>query len=144
MRTWTTPRLLVLGALLAAVVALVVGPTLVASGATGTPTVTVNPSINGAGKLIVSGQYSDPAAVCELNGRPVTITTRTGSFSGPIVNTSTTTTGATGAYSKNTLFSVVSGTTYYITVVVTGTVNGGYGGTDVCPNATGTSTITAT
>jgi MFS superfamily sulfate permease-like transporter len=138
-----TTLLLVVGVLLTGVVAFVFGSTLVASATTGNPNVTVIPVINGSGKLIVSGQYSDPEGVCDLNNRPVTITTRTGSYSGSVVNTSTTNTGATGAYTKNTLFTVTSGTTYYITVVVTGKVNGSYGATDVCPDATGQAQITA-
>jgi hypothetical protein len=131
----------------AAVAALAVTVVLIspwsATATTGAPQVTVNASTNAGGKLTVSGQYSDPELVCNLASRPVTITTRTGSFSGPIVDTTTTTTGATGSYSKNTVLTTISGTTYYITVVVTGTVGGGYGASDVCPDATGTAQFTA-
>jgi hypothetical protein len=142
-RALTPLRLLVLGTLLAAVVALVVGPTLVASGTTGSPAVTVNLGINSSGNLDVSGQYSDPDGVCDLFHRPITITTQTGSFSGPVVDVSTDFTQPGGTYSKNTTFTTTSGETYYVTVEVKGEVNGSYGGTDVCPDATGQSTITA-
>jgi hypothetical protein len=115
-----------------------------ASAATGNPTLTLNLTKANAGPttrtITGTGSYTDPELVCDTDGAIVNWDIRTGSFSGPIVDSGATTTDANGNYTFTSI-PLPRGEHYYVTASVTGTLSGGYGVGDVCPNATATAEI---
>jgi hypothetical protein len=128
-----------------AVVILVASPWS-ASAVTGNPTLTLTvakgPNTGGSPTRTItgSGSYTDPELVCVTSGATVNWDVRTGSFSGTIVSSGTTTTAANGSYSFSSIL-LPKGVHYYITASVTGSLSGGYGVGDVCPNTSATGEI---
>jgi hypothetical protein len=117
-----------------------------ASAVTGNPTLTLTvvkgPNTGGSTTRTIdgSGSYTDPQLVCVTSGATVNWDVRTGSFSGPIVSAGATTTDANGNYTFSSTL-LPKGVHYYITASVTGSLSGGYGAGDVCPNSSATGEI---
>jgi hypothetical protein len=117
-----------------------------ASATTGNPTLTLtvtkgpNTGASPTRTIVGTGSYTDPELVCDTDGAIVNWDIRTGSFSGPIVDAGSTTTDANGNYTFTSI-PLPRGEHYYVTASVTGTLSGGYGVGDVCPNATATAEI---
>jgi hypothetical protein len=120
-----------------------------AQAVTGAPAVTVvlAPNNTGSGaKIDVSGVYSDPEGVCATSGKTVNIIVKANDSNGATLKTFTsgpTTSG--GAYGPTTTPNGPLGPgTWWVQSTVQGSLAGGYGAGDVCPDVSNSNTIVLT
>lgn len=111
-----------------------------ATATTGAPVLTLNLTKT-AVTITGTGNYSDPQLVCVTSGKTVSWSAVPQPGGGPKTESGTTTTDGSGNYTFTT-GSLSNNTTYDVTVTVLGSLSGGYGGGDVCPNVSTTRSIT--
>jgi hypothetical protein len=139
-------RWIVVAAVATLTVVLLLASPWSASAVSGSPTLTLSltkgPNVAGSPTrtIIGTGSYTDPESVCVTAGVNVNWDIRTGSFSGTIVDSGTDITDANGNYTFTSI-PLTKSVHYYVTASVTGSLSGGYGEGDVCPNASATGEI---